>query len=66
MLQRVVELRRTEAALDVAVVERRDDPGTWSVEAIDVDGDGSVFLAIFPGPDSKTRAEEYAAFKYGN
>lgn len=45
------------------VVERRDDPGVWSVEAINLDG--SVEVALFPGPKSKDRATEYAAWRYG-
>ena len=65
MLQTVVELRRTETELDVAVVARKDTPGSWSVEAIETDQDGDVFQAIFVGPQAKERAEEYAAFKYG-
>ena len=51
--------------MDVEIVERKDSPGSWSVEAIDIDGDGAVFQAIFVGPQAKERAEEYAAFKYG-
>lgn len=51
--------------LDVAVVERRDAPGVWTVEAIDNVGDGSIFQAIFQGPQALERAQEYASFKYG-
>ncbi|HUF55810.1 MAG TPA: hypothetical protein VMM55_04540 [Thermohalobaculum sp.] len=65
MLQRVVEFRRSEAEMDVSIVERKDTPGAWSVEAIEVDGDGDVFQAIFLGPGAKERAEEYATIKYG-
>lgn len=35
----------------------------WHVEAINYDGDGEVYVAIFSGPDAKARAEEYAQFK---
>jgi hypothetical protein len=38
-------------------------PGDYRVEAIDKDGDGEVFIAIFVGPDAQARAEEYAEWK---
>jgi len=38
-------------------------PGDYRVEAIDVDGDGEVFTAIFTGPDARFRAQEYADWK---
>ena len=53
-----------ESELEVEVVERRDTPGDWSVEAVNIAGDGEIYLAIFPGPDSEARAREYAAMKY--
>jgi hypothetical protein len=48
--------------------EIREDsqvPGTWRVEAIDYHNEGVVYVAIFTGPRSHDRAEEYAAFKNG-
>lgn len=48
--------------LSVEVVERKDAPGAWTVEA--TDEDGSIFQAIFAGPEARERAEEYARFKY--
>ncbi len=53
------------ANLDVAVVERRDTPGAWAVEAIDYDSEGDVYLAVFSGPQAQQRAREYAGMKYG-
>lgn len=47
----------------VEVVERHDQRGVWTVEAIDQDG--SIFQALFPGPRSKERALEYAEWKDG-
>jgi hypothetical protein len=35
----------------------------WCVEAINHEGDGEIYVAIFSGPDAKRRAEEYAAWK---
>lgn len=66
MLQRatVTELIRRSANVEVEIVQRRDTPGSWSVEAIDTDGDGAIYQAIFVGPGSEIRAKEYAAFKY--
>jgi hypothetical protein len=51
--------------LSVAVVERRDAPGVWSVEAIDDVNEGDVYSVVFYGPDSESRAREYASLKYG-
>jgi hypothetical protein len=45
------------------IVESRDTPDEWRVEAIDHEGDGEVYVAIFSGPDAEARAREYAAFK---
>ena len=52
--------------LQVKVSERRDIPGAWAVEAINIDGDGEVYMAVFSGPDARGRAEEYASMKYGD
>lgn len=49
--------------ISVEVVERRDDPGFGGVEAINTDG--SIEVALFPGPNSKDRATEHAAWRYG-
>ena len=40
-----------------------DDSGDYVVEAIALPGEGEIFTAIFSGPESKERAEEYAAWK---
>jgi len=60
---RKIEEKNTE--LTIAVEERHDQPGVWTVEAIDMAGDGSIFQAFFAGPQARERAEEYAHFKYG-
>jgi hypothetical protein len=39
------------------------DPHDWRVEAINHDGDGEVYVAIFSGPDAQARAEANAAWK---
>lgn len=54
-----------DADLQVEVVERRDTPGAWAVEAININGDGECYLAVFSGPDAPARAAEYASMKYG-
>ena len=64
MLQRVADLKKTEAYLEVSTEECKRMPGAWTVEAIEVDGDGAIYQAIFIGPDAEERAQEYAAFKY--
>ena len=45
-------------------VERKDTPGAWGVEAIDIAGDGEIYMAVFYGPGAKERAMEYARVKY--
>ena len=53
------------AGLAVAVEERKDQPGVWTVEAIDSSGDGDIYQTLFIGPEARERAREYAQFKYG-
>jgi hypothetical protein len=45
------------------VVEDRDHPGDWRVEAIDHDSEGECHVAIFAGKDAERRAQEYADWK---
>jgi hypothetical protein len=45
------------------VAQDRIDHHDWRVEAINHDGDGEVYVAIFSGPDAQTRGEAYAAWK---
>lgn len=52
--------------MQVEVVERKDAPGDWSVEAINIEGDGEIYMAIFSGPAALDRATEYAYMKYGH
>ena len=42
--------------------EDKQHPGDWRVEAID-EGEGDIFVAVFSGPGSRERAEEYAVLK---
>lgn len=44
----------------IEVVESREAPGEWIVEA--QTEDGGIQRAIFIDADAKSRAEEYAAF----
>ena len=53
-----------QVAYKAEIVERKDTLGSWGVEAINIEGDGECYLAIFSGPEAKGRAEEYARFKY--
>lgn len=65
MRSSAVKSSNEHAGLEVAVVERNDQPGAWTVEAIDMAGDGDIYQAIFIGPEAQERAHEYARFKYG-
>jgi len=51
--------------LEVEVVEVRDAPGHWLVEAIDYPSDGEVYRATFDGSKARERAETYARLTYG-
>lgn len=51
--------------LEVEIVERRDAPGAWTVEAIDTGSEGEIYQALFTGPDAEGRARAYARFAYG-
>jgi hypothetical protein len=51
--------------MDVVIVANPTSPPRWTVQAIDVDGDGSVHQTVFSGPDAEQRAREYAHWKYG-
>ena len=46
-------------------VESKTEANAWRAEAIDNEGDGAAYVAIFAGPDAKARAEEYAVWKNG-
>ena len=63
--QAAVQFADATTDMQVEVVERCDTPGAWSVEAINIAGDGEVYLAVFSGPDAHARASEYATMKYG-
>jgi hypothetical protein len=51
--------------VEVALIANDTVPLTWSVEAINSDGDGGIDLTIFSGPAAELRAREYAKWKYG-
>lgn len=63
----------TDAALNdneprglvVEIAERRDDPGVWTVEAVDEGSEGEVYQVLFIGPSAEQFARDYAAWKYG-
>ena len=41
----------------------REVDDDWRVEMIDYDSDGSIYVAIFSGPEAMERAQEYAIWK---
>ena len=51
--------------LNVEICERKDAPGVWAVEALNLQGDGECYLTLFSGPNAKGRAIEYRDWKYG-
>ena len=53
------------SGVEVAVVEVRDAPGDWLVEAIDYGSEGEIYRAVFSGPMAEQRARGYARLTYG-
>lgn len=51
--------------IEVGIVEVRDVPGEWLVEAIDHGSDGEIYRTIFAGPMAEHRARSYALLTYG-
>ena len=51
--------------VEVTLVANDTVPASWSVEAVNSDGDGGIDVTIFSGPTAEQRAREYARWKYG-
>lgn len=51
--------------MNYEVAKDRELMDTWRVEAVNEQGDGEVYVAIFSGPDAEDRAREYADWKNG-
>lgn len=51
--------------VEVEIVEVRDAPGHWLVEAIDYGSEGEVYRAVFSGPMAEQRGRDYARLTYG-
>lgn len=51
--------------VEVALVANDTVPLTWTVEAVNSDGDGGIDVTTFSGPAAEDRAREYARWKYG-
>ena len=45
------------------VAESKGTKGEWRVEAINYDGEGEVYVALFSGHKAEERAQEYAGWK---
>ena len=50
-------------SIEYEVLEDKVTQGSWRVEAIDYGSEGEIYIAIFSGPKSKQRAEEYYLWK---
>jgi hypothetical protein len=51
--------------VEVTLIANATAPLTWSIEAVNSDGDGGIDLTIFSGPTAEQRAREYSGWKYG-
>jgi hypothetical protein len=49
---------------EVSLVLNATAPLSWTVEAVNSDGDGGIDVTIFSGPTAEQRAREYARWKY--
>ena len=56
-------MRMPTSKIEHAVVADKHTLGAWRVEAIDFEGEGACYIAVFTGPFSRERAEEYAEWK---
>jgi len=52
--------------IEAEIALRSTTPPTWSVEAVNTDGEGGVDVTNFSGPRARERAVEYAVWKYGS
>jgi hypothetical protein len=59
-------MSQVATSVQYEVVKDALTAGEYRVEAIDPENDGEVYVAIFSGPNSKARAEEYARWKNSN
>ena len=50
--------------IEVSLVAQTTTPITWTVEAINMDGDGGVENTMFSGPNAEKRARDYAEWGY--
>lgn len=53
-----------EFVVEVAIVLNTGAPLSWTVEAVNSDGDGGIDVTMFSGPAAERRAREYARWKY--
>jgi len=51
--------------IEVSLIANDTVPLSWSVEAVNSDGDGGIDVTMFSGPTAEQRAREYARWKYG-
>ena len=49
---------------EVSLVQNNTRPLSWTVVAVNADGDGGIDETTFSGPQAETRAREYARQYY--
>lgn len=49
---------------EVTIVVATTTPISWTVEAVNCDGDGGIAVAVFSGPEAESCARQWAAFKW--
>lgn len=50
----------TKPAVDVSIVELKEEPNVFAVEVIDYEDDGVCYVTVFYGPSSQERAKVFA------
>ena len=55
-----------QLTIEVTLVVNDTVPLSWTIEAVNSDGDGGIDSTTFSGPSAEWRAREYARWKYGS
>jgi hypothetical protein len=51
--------------VEITLVCATTAPMSWTIEAVNCDGDGGIAVALFSGPEAESCARQWCAMKYG-
>ncbi len=63
LVRGLISNERARTKMTYEAFQDKMSPFDWRVEATNEEGDGEVYVAIFTGPNARSRAEEYAEWK---